>query len=59
MSQAGPRTEQTMIIIHKVYEATVDTLMIRHMGIGRAEPQGLRWEWYRVTDDDPAMMRST
>ena len=19
-----------------------------------AEPQGLRWEWYRVTDDDPA-----
>ena len=21
---------------------------------GPLEPQGLRWEWYRVTDDDPA-----
>lgn len=21
------------------------------------EPQGLRWEWYRITDDDPAVER--
>ncbi len=23
------------------------------------EPDGLRWEWYRITDDDPAPQRET
>jgi catechol 2,3-dioxygenase-like lactoylglutathione lyase family enzyme len=30
---------------------------INHLGVevfAQEEPQGLRWEWYRITDDAPA-----